>query len=287
MRKQAIVNGKRTNYTVDTDGHVYDQFDNELHQTNFQGYRVVYLMLYGKSTQVRVHRIVCETFLQNPENKPFVNHIDGCKSNNKLSNLEWVTPKENSRHAVRTGLIVNALRPETVHDICKVMESGLYTTRQVSDMFNVPIGTISAIKNKHEWVEISDLYEVEECRNEKVKTPEFAVRQICELLEQNDLTMIEIAEKVGVNKVTVGDIYYGRQHKRISEEYDFSNYDKIDRSHVNNKRDKEYFEKIRSYMRMGYTNKEIISMMNLEKCGATNNLLFRQRKIVEKETVGS
>ena len=56
---------------------------------------------------------------------------------------------------------------------------------------------------------------------------------------------------------------------------------------INNKRDKEYFEKIRSYMRMGYTNKEIISMMNLEKCGATNNLLFRQRKIVEKETVGS
>lgn len=51
-----------------------------------------------------VHRIVAKYFCDNPENKPEVNHIDGNKSNNKASNLEWVTRSENELHAYRTGL---------------------------------------------------------------------------------------------------------------------------------------------------------------------------------------
>ena len=53
----------------------------------------------------RSHRIVALTFLENPENKPIVNHIDGDKKNCNLSNLEWVTYKENAEHAVKTGLV--------------------------------------------------------------------------------------------------------------------------------------------------------------------------------------
>lgn len=51
-----------------------------------------------------VHRIVATYFCDNPEHKPEVNHIDGNKSNNRASNLEWVTRSENERHAYRTGL---------------------------------------------------------------------------------------------------------------------------------------------------------------------------------------
>lgn len=59
----------------------------------------------GKQKSVRVHRLVASAFIENPNDYPEVNHIDGNKTNNHVSNLEWVTPSMNSQHAYRTGLI--------------------------------------------------------------------------------------------------------------------------------------------------------------------------------------
>ncbi|WP_082761580.1 HNH endonuclease [Bacillus sp. SDLI1] len=71
-----------------------------------QGYAKVILYKEGKQVGRRVHRLVALNFIPNPENLPYVNHIDGNKANPKLSNLEWVTPKGNAQHALKHGLLL-------------------------------------------------------------------------------------------------------------------------------------------------------------------------------------
>lgn len=72
------------------------------------GYRSYSLRKDGVQTQHLGHRLIAEAFIDNPENKPQVNHIDGDKTNNAASNLEWVTVSENAKHAVANGLTVIA-----------------------------------------------------------------------------------------------------------------------------------------------------------------------------------
>ena len=57
----------------------------------------------GIATRFLVHRLVATHFIPNPENKPFVNHIDNDPSNNHISNLEWCTQSENMQHSIKQG----------------------------------------------------------------------------------------------------------------------------------------------------------------------------------------
>lgn len=68
------------------------------------GYLQVGLRKHNKRKWFGIHRLVATHFLRNPNNKPQVNHIDCNKQNNNVSNLEWVTGKENQEHAVKHGL---------------------------------------------------------------------------------------------------------------------------------------------------------------------------------------
>ena len=67
-------------------------------------YFLVRLSKYGIVRIFQVHRLVAQTFIPNPENKPQVNHIDGNKKNNCLNNLEWNSRSENQQHALKNGL---------------------------------------------------------------------------------------------------------------------------------------------------------------------------------------
>lgn len=72
---------------------------------NDKGYNIVKLSKNNKKTHKRIHRLVASAFVQNPENKNYVNHIDGNKTNNSTKNLEWCTLSENTKHAYKIGLM--------------------------------------------------------------------------------------------------------------------------------------------------------------------------------------
>lgn len=82
----------------------------KIKQTTKSPYKRYHISVYGKGLNINTHRLLAECFISNPENKEQVNHIDGNKHNNALSNLEWVTRKENALHSFKIGLQV-ASRP--------------------------------------------------------------------------------------------------------------------------------------------------------------------------------
>ena len=69
-----------------------------------KGYYAVTFWMNNKAYCRKVHRLVIEAFTPNPDSLPCINHIDGNKLNNHVSNLEWCTYQANMQHAVRTGL---------------------------------------------------------------------------------------------------------------------------------------------------------------------------------------
>ena len=82
-----------------------------------KGYLMVNLCKNGKQKPHYIHRLVAQAFIPNPENKPTVNHIDGDKNNNRVSNLEWATYLENNLHAVKNHLHRHYTRAVKQYDL--------------------------------------------------------------------------------------------------------------------------------------------------------------------------
>lgn len=104
------VKGYEKYFLINMIGEIFSLRTNKILATvlHKNGYKVFATRLEGRKSKcicLKVHRLVAQTFTENPKNKPFVNHLDGVKSNNNVENLEWSTAKENFQHAVDTGLI--------------------------------------------------------------------------------------------------------------------------------------------------------------------------------------
>ena len=106
----------------------------------------------GENYCFRVHRMVAEAFIPNPDEKPFINHIDGDKTNNYVSNLEWCTKQENAQHALKTGLLNSfvKLTEDQVKEIRYEYNKNI-TITELSKQYCVDRKTIKDIINYKIW----------------------------------------------------------------------------------------------------------------------------------------
>ena len=104
--KTIIINNIETYYLISEDGKVYNLKTKRYLKGHLEntGYISVNLNINNKKKNYALHRLVAQTFLENPDNLPIVNHKDGNKLNNDISNLEWCTYSENTKHAYENGL---------------------------------------------------------------------------------------------------------------------------------------------------------------------------------------
>lgn len=118
-----------------------------------------YLMITIDRSTYRVHALVAKAFIPNPDNKPIVNHKDGDKKNNVVTNLEWVTYAENVQHAFDTELYVpsrgdnhyeSKLTEDNVREIKRMLMEGA-KSRAAAEKFGVSKMIISCIKNGRTW----------------------------------------------------------------------------------------------------------------------------------------
>ena len=100
------IDGYEGRYRISNKGNIYSYLSKKIMKPSLSSTGYLHIQLYGTNgSSVRlVHKLVAETFLQNPDNKPEVNHKDGNKANNKMENLEKKTKSENQIHAIKHGL---------------------------------------------------------------------------------------------------------------------------------------------------------------------------------------
>ncbi|ENM2832896.1 NUMOD4 motif-containing HNH endonuclease [Vibrio cholerae] len=114
--------GKHTNYSVSNHGRVKNRIRDRIMKTPLKnsGYEQVGIMVDGKKYVITVHRLVANAFIPNPDNLETVDHIDGNKTNNHVSNLQWMTRADNlvKEHAKEHTLHYNG-ETMTVYNLKK------------------------------------------------------------------------------------------------------------------------------------------------------------------------
>lgn len=112
---------------------------------NGNGYQHVVLRLYNKSVDVYVHRFIAENLIDNPDDLPEVNHINGLKWDNRVENLEWVSSSSNKKHAFEIGL--KKFKRVHCHSQVTGRDSYFDSAKDAANYFCWPISSIRSACN--------------------------------------------------------------------------------------------------------------------------------------------
>lgn len=128
--------------------------------SKYGGYYKGAVCVNKKMISYKIHRLVAEVFIPNPENKEEVNHIDGNKLNNNISNLEWCTRQENIKHCIDNNLQIpfkgeeigtSILKESQVNEIREKFTPRIYTRSKLAKEYGVSEATIKDVLYRRTW----------------------------------------------------------------------------------------------------------------------------------------
>lgn len=181
-------------------------------------YRIVCLYINGRQKSYYIHRLVAETFVANPDNKPMVNHIDLNKTNNKPENLEWVSARENTVHALTSGafdkhllsaenlskraskFILEGDSSGVSEEYAKMLlrEEDLYAHHIPKEMLSVVNSSEQGFNPLLRWNHYIDLF------------------RLCD----SELTLSQVAKIVGMDSSMISYLRSGKRGKKARKVYD-------------------------------------------------------------------
>ena len=221
-------------FLISNYGRVYDRYTNRILNVSVSdGYYKVSLLRYISPYQVKwtnsnLHRLVLYYFNPCPgcENLE-VNHKDGNKANNHISNLEWATGAYNIYHSRVNGLNCKGedkpnavLTNEQAEDICKLLKSGMNCS-DIARKMNIKWQHVYDIKRGYTFRFISERYGLVIPKAVTNYLTDDQVEEICRLLFEG-VSNAKIAEMIGCTIQQIKDIRYSNTYSHITKKYDFS-----------------------------------------------------------------
>ena len=196
------------------------------HSKQSDGYMTVKLSNDKYSKTVKVHRLLATQFIQNPESKEFVNHIDGVKHNNNLQNLEWCTAKENAEHAYKMGLLkpqrgadnnCAKLTQDEVDEIRTLYQMYDVSITKLCEHYNITRGPMERLLNNISYSASKYRFRIRKPNrkggnNSKAKLQDCEVREI-RREHANGATNRQLADKYNVRMLVMYNITSNKTYK--------------------------------------------------------------------------
>jgi predicted DNA-binding protein (UPF0251 family) len=212
-----------TEYKVSNKGEIYSEKSAKLLRQNDDGngYMKVTLWIDGMQSSEKVHRLVATAFLPKMQHQTTVNHKDGDKLNNCVSNLEWLSHSDNMRHAHITGLMqkgsecTNAKLDEASVEAIKLLFVDGLSNQEIANSFGVERGTIGKIRQLKTWKHVRpDLVfpESSPTVHRRVALTPDDIPKIRELYAKN-VSLAGIGKMFGVHSGTISGIVSGKTWK--------------------------------------------------------------------------
>ena len=239
-----IYNGENTNLIVSNFGYAMypkgHRKAGEIVKTRIiQNHYFVRGHVSGKRKYFSLGKLVLETFVDIPEKYKKLglttrdleaDHVDANhKEDNSLTNLQWLTPRENKEKAKLNNEIPKGVnKPNTdvtikqIKKVCKELERNRFTMKKIANLAGVSMDCVYGIRIHRTFRDISKKYSIDNYNIQPGrKWEQEKIHEVCRLLESEKYTYKEIAEMTGVSKSLVNNIYGKHRWRSISQYYDF------------------------------------------------------------------